>query len=331
MASKNPPRKIVTYPISENPEGGSLFIYGDSSASKIAIACPGFPDDHEVLLPFASRLANEANILVGVMCIPGFDCSETKSLSSHKKGGYSFDEMTNAVREAVKALRLESTSSSKAKLIGVFHDFGVPVGSQWANRSVEDGSSDGPDELIFFDVLLPPHVDTTDKPIAPKPTFMTKVITYFYRIIFALSFKVQHYVGKIPAVFVFLLGMIPLELFRLSPTYDIDKDVMKEREVPISLHQLIYMCYPYCHVVFKPWDIDMTLPKNLTSIPVLYMYGTEKRTQFHDYVSLKILEREESEGRSKSKAIAVDGAGHYLFVQKPDVCYEAVKDFLEKN
>lgn len=78
MASKNPPRKKVTYPIPESPEGGSLFIYGNANATKLAIVCAGFPDDHEVFLPFASHLAEEANVLVGVMCLPGYDSSETK-------------------------------------------------------------------------------------------------------------------------------------------------------------------------------------------------------------------------------------------------------------
>lgn len=242
------------------------------------------------------------------------------------------DEMTNAIREAAKTLRLESTvSSSEAKLTGVFHDWGVLPGCAWANRSLEDGSADGPSDLILYDVLMPPHAETVNKPIAQEPTVYEKIVSSYYRYIFAVSFLIQRYISKFLAVFFFLSNVIPMTLFRLSRTYDIDTALIEQREVPIPLNRLIYMCYPYVTLLFKTMPSHMTLPKDLTLMPVLYMYGTEKRSMFHDYVSLKILERENNEGRSKSNAIAVHGAGHYLYVQKADLCIKSAKNFMEKN
>merc|ERR1712071_260267 len=128
-----------------------------------------------------------------------------------------------------------------------------------------------------------------------------------------------------------------MKLFRIEPTRKIDADVIEQREVPFALNHMIYMCYPYWNrykavLNGSSWTIpEVTLPKDLKSIPVLYMYGTNKNVMFHDYVSVKILEREHREGMSKSNAIAVDGAGHYLYVQKPDICIKEVADFMEKK
>ena len=84
MVSSNPPRKIVNYPIAGDPNGGALFIYGDSNAKKMAIMSAGFPDDQEVFLPFASRLAKETDTLVGVTCVPGYDVRPDKPWTDHK-------------------------------------------------------------------------------------------------------------------------------------------------------------------------------------------------------------------------------------------------------
>ncbi len=136
MVVANPqPRKIVTYPISGDEKGGALYIFGDSTSSRIAIMSAGFPDDQSIFCPLASRLAKETGTLVGVTCIPGFDDREDKSWTTHKKEGYTWDEMVHAFREAVKVLRSESTFSStktsektKAELVGIFHDWAVVPG-----------------------------------------------------------------------------------------------------------------------------------------------------------------------------------------------------------
>ena len=89
------------------------------------------------------------------------------------------------------------------------------------------------------------------------------------------------------------------------------------------------MTYPYYQLVTgKPSEIPASLPKDLKKTPVLYLYGTSKNFLMHDRGALAFLEREAREGRSKSNAIAVDNAGHYLFLQKPDKCLEEVMKFM---
>ena len=121
------PRKVVNYYTAGDPKGGALFIYGNADSENIAIFCTGFADDHDVGMSFCSKLAEKNNTLVGLMCIPGFDDRPDKPWTAHKKGGYTFEEMADAVRESVKVLRAESTVE-KAKLTGIFHDWGVMPG-----------------------------------------------------------------------------------------------------------------------------------------------------------------------------------------------------------
>jgi len=83
-----PPRKILTYPISADDNGGAVFIYGDPKASRITILSAGFADDHDVFLPFASRLAKETGTLVGVTCLPGYDDRDDKPWTQHKRWIY---------------------------------------------------------------------------------------------------------------------------------------------------------------------------------------------------------------------------------------------------
>jgi len=334
MVSSNPPRKIVNYPIAGDPNGGALFIYGDSNAKKMAIMSAGFPDDQEVFLPFASRLAKETDTLVGVTCVPGYDDRPDKPWTDHKKDGYTFDEMAIAFREAAKVLRSESTCPSKPKFTGIFHDWGVIPGSTWANRAIEDDSADAPDELVLFDVLLGPHPQTKDRPHAQKPSMHEIFITIYYRFVYAFSFFMQSIGFNLLAGIFFGLGNLSMQLFKLGPLYQIDIDIISGRP-QLPLRRFIYMCYPYFYM-FKTIVLDggkaltdATLPKDLKKTPVLYLYGKEKRIMFHDYVSVKILEREHAEGRSPSNAIAVDDAGHWLYVQKPDLCFDAVKDFMQ--
>jgi len=335
MTLNTEPNKVVYYPIAGSPLGGALYLFGSSSAKSIALLSAGYPDDHEVFLPFASRLAKETDTFIGVTCLPGYHDREDLPWTEYKKDGFTFDEMTNAVREAMKSLRLHSTYLDKPKIIGIFHDWGVMPGCVWANRAKEDNLN-VPDELILFDVLPPPHPETKGGiPKARKPTMYALMITLVYRVIFASSFLAQRYLGNAVATFVFLVGVIFLKLLRLSPTYDIDSKVFDARKTPVKIGRMIYMAYPYVRMFQAMFSgkgfEDYTLPKDLNRMPVLYMYGTEKRVMFHDERSTKLLEREHNEGRSKTNSIAVDDAGHYLYtdVQKLDYCLDCVKEFIK--
>ena len=70
------PDRVVDYFAYSTPRGkpnGKLFVFGDLGSAKMALLCAGFADDHTIFLPFAKALSEEGGLLVGVMCLPGFD------------------------------------------------------------------------------------------------------------------------------------------------------------------------------------------------------------------------------------------------------------------
>lgn len=333
MAPQPPaPRKVVEHPIAGEDKAGALFLYGKPDSARIAVLCAGYPDDHEVFQAFASRLADEAGCLVGVTCLAGFDDRKERPYTANKLSGYSFDEMTGSLREAVKALRAESTNKD-AKLIGIFHDWGMAPGTMYTNRTLEEGTEDLiPDRLVIFDVLAPPHPKATDVPTTRKDTFYETFVTLAYRAVFAAAFGLRRYISKFLAQAVFLSGMITLTVLGLGPSLDIDNKVFEQRQKKPPLDRFVYMAYPYYYalksMVSGNLEQDfpgMSLPLDLARTPVLYMYGTEKRIMFHDRRSVAMLENENKKG-GKSKVVVVEKAGHYLYVQQEDICMkEAVK------
>ena len=52
---------------------------------------------------------------------------------------------------------------------------------------------------------------------------------------------------------------------------------------------------------------------------------------FHDHRSLAILEQEEKEGSSDCRVVRVEGAGHWLYCQRPDVCEHEIRRFLKSG
>mmetsp|Transcript_28040 Transcript_28040/g.52611 ORF Transcript_28040/g.52611 Transcript_28040/m.52611 type:complete len:334 (+) Transcript_28040:221-1222(+) len=327
------PKKIVTYPIADDPIGGAVFLFGALDAPNMAICSAGYPDDHECFLSFASNLAKKANCLVGVTCLPGYDDREDHPYTANKNEGYTFEEMTNAMREAIKALRKESTYKGTAKLTGIFHDWGLFPGQSWTNRSLREENKElCPDQLVIFDVLGPPHPEMENVPVTRRDTLYETVMQLTYRIVLATSFGIRRFVSKTLAQIYFLPNLMLLGMLRMSPTSEIDAKVIQQRKVPITLDRMIYMAYPYFNM-FKSLLIgqkdfeDICLPRNLEKTPMLYMYGLEKRINFHDRRSVEILKREEKEGR-KSKVVAVENAGHWLYLQQPELCLQEVTKFI---
>jgi len=326
----NPPDKTVPYTVANDPVAGALFLYGDANASKIVLLCGGYADDHSIFQDFASKLADENFCLAGVMCLPGYDDRPERPWTSHNKGGYTFDEMTNAVRSAAKSLR-EASENKKAEFTVIFHDWGVLPGSRFVNRIIKEENSDiKPAKVVHFDVLLSPHPDTKDIPKAQKPTFYETFITLFYRVVFSIAFLLQRDVANIVALMFFFPCVIFMGIFKLGPVKKHDDEIFEK--FPKDFSRILYMAYPY-YTMMRDYfsgvkDSEATLHTDLKGTPVLYMSGLDKRVQFHDYRSLKLLEREESEGRSKCKVINLTDAGHYLFIQKEKKCLDAVKDFM---
>merc|ERR1711935_727028 len=109
----------------------------------------------------------------------------------------------------------------------------------------------------------------------------------------------------------------------------------QSRDKPLNKHRMAYMTYPYYNMfvaIFtgraKEVFSHFTLPRNLKKTPLLYLYGTEKKVRFHEDNTVLYLQAEAKNKRSKSNAIAVENAGHWLYIQQQDVCIEAVKKFL---
>lgn len=124
-------------------------------------------------------------------------------------------------------------------------------------------------------------------------------------------------------------------LLPIAPTLAKDDKIHNSRVKPLDPFHMIYMTYPYFEMykamlngTYEEKLGDATLPKDLNETPVLYLYGTEKRVKFHDERDLYVLERKAKDNRSKSNAIAVENAGHYLYIQQADLCLDEVKKFM---
>eukprot|EP00527_Entomoneis_sp_CCMP2396_P009346 CAMPEP_0198138668 /NCGR_PEP_ID=MMETSP1443-20131203/2066_1 /TAXON_ID=186043 /ORGANISM="Entomoneis sp., Strain CCMP2396" /LENGTH=339 /DNA_ID=CAMNT_0043800549 /DNA_START=106 /DNA_END=1125 /DNA_ORIENTATION=- len=334
--------KIVNYPIPGDDQGGELHLYGDASAKTIVIAIPGYPDDQSVLAPMAEHLASTSSaggIFVGVTCFPGFQVTKTKNWKNHPTSGYMLEQVVSCIGEAVKKLRQESTNKS-SKLSAIFFDWGAVLGQVWVNRVLhESDSSLQPNDVVLLDVLGPPHPSTKDNiPKAEKKTLYEKVVEVLYRLVLAAAFFLHSRGLATLAKCFWIVCFMILGISQLGPLRDIDTKYFKKKgqNKPIDLYQFIYMAYPY-YYLFKDAVFNQsktfasaTLPADLNKTPVLYIYGKEKNAKFHSNTSLALLHQQEKEKKNKSKAIGIDGAGHFFFTenQQKAACFEAIEKFI---
>lgn len=355
------PRKVVTYDTVAGANGGALHLFGKSDAPNIVLMCAGYPDDQDCFLPFASELADEVRCggcLVGVTCLPGYDDRNDFRYTEHRRSGYTFDEWGECLREAAKALRSQSSygnpdggdgdRAARAKLTVIFHDWGVVGGMWYVNKSLGEGdiSRDiAPDRIVLFDVLGPPHPDTNvrrDKNAGGMMSTLSDTFySLFYRTNLAIGFVLRlHAPAKLfekivnSRIGVSFLKLAFAIVKRLWPCDDMDFDLLESRQNPISVDRLLYMAYPYYHLfklMFTGRVKEMrgcSLPKDLNISPVLYMYGMHKRVHFHVKSGLEVLKKESERKGSKCRVVAVEGAGHWLYMQKRDVCMDAVVKFM---
>jgi hypothetical protein len=361
-ASSKPDKKI-TYAIPHEEDGGCLFLYGKPDAAHIVLTCAGFPDDHGSFGPLAQRLANESNCLVGVTCLPGFDDRPDKPWKSHHKDGFTFLEMVASLHEATKVLRAHSTNP-KAKFTAVFHDWGCLIGLIFTNRALQmsskeqnDNTSDHhaftPDQVVLFDVCLKPHPKATNVPVAPRRSIQYILydisVQVAYRLHLALCFLLQHYGFRQMATYLLDVGFFLLNLFHLSPVRVIDKKLFSVPKVAPSAdndananaqdnkERLAYMAYPYYYlykvVLTGRMNNELAgahLPRDLTATPILYLYGVDKNIQFHQDDGVCLLQQEHEQGRSRSNAIAVQDAGHWLYQQRQEYCFAQVNAFIQE-
>lgn len=344
---------------------GAVYLYGNSSSDQIALCCAGFPDDHTIFQPFAELLAKRGNVFVGVMCLPGYDDRPDDGVSwtTHNPNGYTWSDWSDAVHNAVTVLRNESTygnTKQPPKFTGIFHDWGTIAGSIYMNRALTAGGGGGgekeetafaPDNVVYLDVLLGPSQQSTlpvpkqGEYTVANTTFKQRISEWLYRIVLAQSFWLQRYVSKYVAVINFVCGFTPLELFGLGPLYKFDTEccdtLYQTAKKPRSLFRIMYMAYPYLQLFQRNavFMTEATLHADWNKTPILYMYGTKKRTMFHDGQSIHMLQQQQQQQQklntrgssSGCKVIPVHDAGHFLYVQKPDICVNSVLDFMKNN
>jgi len=126
-------------------------------------------------------------------------------------------------------------------------------------------------------------------------------------------------------------------VLRRWPGCDIDDATWAERP-KLNNYHMVYMMYPYYYIM-KALMFDnnkalahatsWSLPLDLARTPVLFIYGNAKSVMLHDRRSLAILEKEEREGRSGCRVVGIEGAGHWMYCQRPDVCEHEIRKFLK--
>lgn len=335
--------QVLNYAIPGNDEGGRLVVFGNNkNAEHILFFCGGWPDDCGAFSPIAKRLAaaaadsgssnssSSSSMLCGVTCLPGYDTHH----ENFKANGYTFDEAVASLREACKMLRTVVSTNPKAALTGVFHDWGSAVGAMFVTRMNEEFPGYYAD-LVYFDVLPPAHKSLE---IPRQVTLKKAVVMFSYTSLFATCNAIQRYLSFYLAVPVLTVGFGAITLLGLKPTRQIDADTFHAKEPRLSPRKLIYMQYPYFNMYKillsgggKLDGMGFNLPVDAQKTPVLFLYGVEKNINYHDDNVIAWLEKEGAKDGSKTKVVPVENAGHWLYLQQEDVCYEAVKKFvLEK-
>lgn len=191
-----------------------------------------------------------------------------------------------------------------------------------------------PHQLVLLDVLLAPHRRTLHLPPPPDPgplipQLLQNSRRFTYPFVFAVSFflfrHVSMWVGRFfytnALRLMFLTGIFPLGL----------KDVRVEKQRVVRGDHALYMTYMYyqtlCSLVGgRSRDfVGAHLPLDMVTTPVLYLWGAQKKGHYHsphDVVTIR-------QAGGKSQALEVKEAGHWLFLQQADVCYEHIRGFLQ--
>ena len=331
------PDKVVYYPISgdgSDKTSGRLFIWGKATAANVILLCAGYPDDQGSFSAFAQQLSKEADCLCGVACLIGYDDYPERPYSSFKPEGYTFDEMTLSLRAAAKALKVYYSTNPSAQFVTIFHDWGSCVGAWYTNRVFEEKDAlVSPDKIVYFDVLpIRSHPKDVNVVMPSKKTWHHTILEVTYRIVLAKAFLISRFLSKYLAAFYFVAMFALLPLIGVVPKSPLDDKIIQEKKT--SLFRIIYMAYPYYNMFRALAGIDRDvfmeefhLPL-LDETPVLYLYGKEKGLQFHDEAVVKYLEEQGNKKDNTCRVVAVSNAAHWLYLQQPQVCLEAVKEFI---
>ena len=250
--------------------------------------------------------------------------------------------LLSTITERYSSQKDTSDRNVKIQLTGIFHDWGSYVGAMVVNRS-NQLVPNYYHKVVYFDVLPAAHPKLRIP--REKPNLWKSLILMSYTSLFALCHSIQRYLSYWLAIPVSLIGYSALHVLGLLPIQMLDNiTFLSDRPKEYTLRKIIYLQYPYYYLwggfirqgpkqFLKTTLSDATLPENVSSdgTPVLYMYGTKKNAMFHDANTLAWLQQysfSQQQSSSSSAVILVDGAGHWLYRQKEDICYEAICKFI---
>ena len=256
------------------------------------------------------------------------------------------EEWVQSVRTAAKTFRQEATHA-KVVFTHIFHDWGSVAGCTFANRVLEEKDPLlTPNQIVYFDILpFQAHKDEPKRPLPEQHFFWRKIIEMLYKLFFALAFFCYHRIGKYPGILVYGLSFRLQDVLGLIPLGQHDFDTIKSRKLDPS--RMTYMTFPYHNAVVEILQLPSKLYKGifcsfytssvamksmetfhlplLDQVPVLFLYGSSKRVPMHDQNVADFLYQH----AGKSDSVGVPDAGHWAHLQQPDVCFEAVKKFIE--
>jgi len=307
-------------------DAATLYVAGEPDARHLVYLQAGFPCDHSSFQPLAARLAAECGCLVGVGCMPDFERE-----SPLRPEGYDIDQLLECFAQAVDALKGQSTCDPPAKLTVVVHDWGCMPGFMYANTSCVD-------KLVAFDVLMAKKADR----------LYYSLVHLNYQANFAVSFRLSRYsplLGRLYLTMLFVvLGILRRWLNPVGP-----KDAgppegllgavgscpwqAPDKANGGSVAPTPYRCYPY-YYIFKALASEqaeslsrkLSFNASVARQPVCFIYGEEKNTQFHTAWQLEKLR-----ATPGCAVHAVPEAGHWCYKQAPEVCFAAVRSFIESD
>jgi pimeloyl-ACP methyl ester carboxylesterase len=349
--SSNEEAEIIFHALPKTQQGnkpGRLLVYGNpQTATHLIIMSAGYPDNQQAFSPMANRLAAASGVgcLIGITCPPGYD--DVLELKEYPKNGFTFDDWVATLREAIKALRRYSQIPiGQTTLTGIFHDWGVIMGCMYANRLAEEQNHDTSglklDRMIIFDVLMPPHRRCEDWDRMQRyenKSLWSKLSQMSYQVFLAGAFLCNRYFPQYLSLLYYMIGTACLQLLGMYPVSQADKDYIQKSlntNKMKELQRLWYMAYPY----YQFWSLIFTghlrdllqqisLPKDLVETPVLYLYGASKPYDLSDANGVELLKQQQQAVGRHSRVVEVENAGHWLYIQQPDICYNAMQEFFQ--
>jgi pimeloyl-ACP methyl ester carboxylesterase len=266
---------------------------------KIIYFIAGFPDNltssWEPLLPVLSKKYH-----LICMCLPGFDTESKES-----PYGIDFPEIIVRMRNTILKYGVPYTI--------IAHDWGAYTALQY-ERIYNDSN-----KLILMDV----GVGLQKSPIQ-------LLIILFYQFWFAFSYLLSTAINYNLGNYFFLaFTVLRLQALVGPCPYDIVKRNKMEINVKLCyvyfyFWKNMFLFYIYKRYVFPGSKKGFVVFPSTPKCPTLFMYGKKKRAFFHsnDFVN-KLNERGDG-----SKALGIDGYGHWFHYDSPEPVLEEINEFL---